>query len=107
MEELKKEMGKRLALHRKNVLHLTQEQTAEILDISLKHYSEIERGITGISVDGLVKISKLLGINVDYLLTGNNMTLGIPNEIISIYNSFSDEQKATTIEIIRLLASFK
>ena len=49
-------MGKRLRTYR--VLnHYTQENMAEILDISLKHYSEVERGITGLSIEKLIFLS--------------------------------------------------
>lgn len=106
MNTFKKDMGCRLAAHRKNILHLTQEQAAELLDISLKHYSEIERGITGVSIDGLIAISTKLGINIDYLLTGNNQYIGIPSELLDCYNSLTEDKKSKILEIIKLLTTF-
>lgn len=48
MNDYRKDMGELLTLYRKQK-HMTQEQLAEKPDISLKHYSELERGITGLS----------------------------------------------------------
>ena len=60
-------MGERLRAERKQK-HMTQEQLAEQLDISIKHYSEAERGIVGLSVENLIKVSEILGISLDYLI---------------------------------------
>ena len=40
------------------------------LNISIKHYSEVERGITGLSVENIIKISNILHVSIDYLLKG-------------------------------------
>ena len=66
----KEEIGKRLKQCRKEK-HLTQEQLSEMLGISQKHYSEAERGLTGLSVKQLIKISNILSISLDYLLKGS------------------------------------
>ena len=47
--------------------HLTQEQAAEALSISIKHYSEIERGITGLSFDMFIKLCDLYTVSADFL----------------------------------------
>ena len=67
MSEYRKAMGERMKTQRK-LMHLTQEQMAERLDISIKHYSEAERGIIGLSVENLIKVSEILGVSLDYLL---------------------------------------
>lgn len=105
MPDYKKEMGHRLTLHRKK-LHLTQEQVAELLNISIKHYSELERGLTGISVDMLILISNKLSINIDYLLKGDESKLNISNEFLNLINSFSTEQKLKIYEIVQIIYSF-
>lgn len=98
-------MGRRLQFYRKN-LHLTQEQIAEKLDISVKHYSELERGLTGISVDDLISISDILGVNIDYLLKGSDYTSSIPDELIDLLNSMTDVQKQKVIDLIKLISDF-
>lgn len=105
MRDYKKDMGRRLQFYRKN-LHLTQEQIAEKLDISVKHYSELERGLTGISVDGLISISDILGVNIDYLLKGSDYTSSIPDELIDLLNSMTDVQKQKVIDLIKLISDF-
>lgn len=49
---------------------LTQEETAEKLNISLRYYQMLERGEKVGSVDNLIAIKELLGCSLDYLLTG-------------------------------------
>ena len=66
--------GRRLRQARKD-RGFTQEKLAEELNISQKHYSELERGLAGISVDTLIQVSELLDVNIDYLLKGDTGTL--------------------------------
>ena len=47
-------IGKRVAELRKHQ-HYTQAQLANIIGITSKHLSEIERGVTGISIDTQVE----------------------------------------------------
>ena len=54
--EIKTLFGSNLKRFRKEK-HLSQEQLSEIVDISVKHLSKIERGLTFVSADLLVKIS--------------------------------------------------
>jgi len=65
----RKAIGQRIRQQRK-ALHLTQEAAAEQLGISVKHFSEAERGIAGLSVENLAKLSDLLGCSLDHLVKG-------------------------------------
>ena len=69
MENYKLEIGLRLKQARKDK-GLTQEKISELLSISQKHYSEVERGITGLSVKHYIQLSDILAISLDYLLKG-------------------------------------
>lgn len=71
--ELYKEMGERLREYRKK-LNYTQEQTAELLDMSLTYYGKIERGINGLSIEKLLLAHEKLGVDISYLLTGEKKT---------------------------------
>ena len=62
-------LGKRVAERRKE-LGLTQETLAEQVDLSLQSVSCIELGKKAVRPDNLVKISAVLGVSTDYLLTG-------------------------------------
>ncbi len=93
MDNYKCEIGKRLKTIRKKQ-GLTQEKLSEMLGISQKHYSEVERGITGLSVRHLIQLSDILNISLDYLLKGS---LPIDTENLELKN--------THIQINQLLYS--
>lgn len=103
MNNYKKAMGERLRIQRK-LHHLTQEQLAEKLDISIKHYSEAERGIIGLSVDNLIKVSEILGISLDYLLKGITIDYPVPVRMIEIYSACPDSKREHFLEILELEA---
>lgn len=64
-----KEIGNRISERRK-ALHLTQENLAEQMDISVQMVSNLECGRKSIRVENLIKLSKILDISCDYILTG-------------------------------------
>ena len=51
---------------------LTQEQLAEVLNISTPHLGNIEIGKRGISIDLLVEVSDVLNVSVDFLIRGTD-----------------------------------
>ena len=60
-------IGTRIKAARERV-HLTQEQLAEIVDISPTHMSVIERGVKTPKLDTFVRIANALGVSTDALL---------------------------------------
>lgn len=60
-------IGNRIKAARERV-HLTQEQLAEIIDISPTHMSVIERGVKTPKLDTFVRIANALGVSTDALL---------------------------------------
>ena len=60
-------IGARIKAARERV-HLTQEQLAEIIDISPTHMSVIERGVKTPKLDTFVRIANALGVSADALL---------------------------------------
>lgn len=64
-----KDIGIRLR-HVRLVLDYTQEEFAEMLNISTAYYGKIERGIHGLSLTKLVILYEKLDIDLTYLLTG-------------------------------------
>ncbi len=98
--DYKKEMGLRLKETRKE-LCMTQEQLSDQLNISLKHYSEVERGITGLSVENIIKISNILHVSIDYLLKGEMKKEEFPYEMVLFYQNCSVEQKKGVLQIFR------
>ena len=64
-----KEIGERVA-KRRRVLNLTQEELAEIANLSKTHIQNIERASSKCSVASLLRLSGALQVNPDYLLSG-------------------------------------
>lgn len=65
------EIGNRIAQRRKE-LNYTQEKIAEKMNVSIQMVSNLERGNKAIKIDNLIKISEILGISTDYILTGKH-----------------------------------
>ncbi len=70
-----KTLGKRIKFYRKQ-MHITQEQMAEQLDLSLSFISQIERGVTKMSLDTFVDICDLIDCPASDLIEQST----IPNE---------------------------
>ena len=98
MSDLKKEIGLRIKARRQK-LSLTQEEVAEKLEISVKHISEVERGVAGLSVENLAKLSNILGLSLDYLVKGESED---PDNILSLLQSVPIETKKLLNELINL-----
>lgn len=103
MDDYKKALGERLRHQRKQKC-FTQEQLAEYLDISTKHYSEVERGLTGMSVENLIKVSEILQVSLDYLIKGINIDYPVPLRMIEIYNNCQKSKQKYLLEILELEA---
>ena len=68
-EQILRDMGMRVCSRRKE-LHLTQEQVAERMDVSLQMVSNLELGKKAIRPENLLRLSQVLDISVDYILSG-------------------------------------
>lgn len=107
MDDYKKKIGARLKTARKN-RHLTQEQIAEMLNISQKHYSEAERGLVGLSIRHYVELSSILDVSLDYLLK-NDYTHPYTNQeqanllFNSVYNSASTYTQKQIVSIMQII----
>ena len=66
---LLKDMGKRISERRKD-MKLSQEELAELAEVSPQLLSTAERGTKALRPENLLKFSTALGVSVDYLLTG-------------------------------------
>ncbi len=80
----------------------TRDVFAEQLDISTKFLYEIELGKKGFSAETLYRISKVLCVSSDYILTGSELRK-VPDKIIDILQGFSPEQLARVHEILRTM----
>lgn len=66
-------IGKRIQNRRKQ-LSLTQEQLAEMMNVSIQMVSNLERGNKAIRIDNLINLSRILDVSTDYILTGKETT---------------------------------
>lgn len=64
-----KEMGKRIQNRRKQQGY-TQEQLADMMNVSIQMVSNLERGNKAIRIDNLINLCESLDISADYILTG-------------------------------------
>ena len=66
-------IGKRIQNRRKQLM-FTQEQLAEMMNVSIQMVSNLERGNKAIRIDNLINLSQILNISTDYILTGKETT---------------------------------
>ncbi|MBR1390248.1 MAG: helix-turn-helix transcriptional regulator [Lachnospiraceae bacterium] len=103
------EIGRRIASLRQE-RHITQEQLAEILDISIKHCSEVERGLSSLSLEKLIFVSDYFDCNMDYLIHGiseKDICLAFPKEMIQIMRSGDEEEKKLLTEYLRMYGKLR
>lgn len=84
MDDLLKEMGKRISMRRKQ-LGLTQEELAEKAGLTSQTISTAETGSKALRPANIVKLCSALEISADYLLFGETsaMDYGIMSQKVS------------------------
>ncbi len=106
MEDYRIEMGIRLKKKRK-MIKLTQEQMAEKLDISVKHYGGVERGQAGLSIENLIEVCNILGTDLNYLILGESEKEDyLPQKIKELYFSCPKEKRPFLIELMEIALKF-
>ena len=95
-------IGSRIKKERK-LSKQSQEELAEILDISSSFQSRMERGATKISLDMLGRISEALNIPLSLLVTGvaESSTIFLDDELSSVTNDFSPAEKRLLLDIAK------
>ena len=85
--------------------HLTQEELAEIIDISPTHMSVIERGVKTPKLDTFVKIVKALNLSADALLLDgmDQVNDSIVAELSVRLGRLTDENQNRILNAIRAL----
>lgn len=83
-------LGARIRTARKK-LDLTQEQLAEMCDLSTAHIGHIERGTRAVSIESLITLANVLNVSTDYLLldisnSADKKLSGIFNAIDNVKN---------------------
>lgn len=68
------EIGEKIRIARNNA-DVTQEQLAEMIDVSPQYISDLERGVVGLSVATLRNICTQLNISSDFILFQTDSTV--------------------------------
>ncbi len=74
-----KDIGTRIQMLRKSS-DLTQEQLAEILNISTSTLGKLERGCQGASLDLIIDIAAYFGESLDYIILGKKLYADLVRE---------------------------
>lgn len=84
---------------------LTQEVMAEKLDVTIGYVSQVERGITKISLDLLAKISSILNCDIAELVTNSsvNSEVYMIDEIVNDFRKLSGRDKKIVLSLIRIM----
>ena len=96
-------IGERIKRSRK-AKGITQDNLAERLNVSIGYVSQVERGVTKISLDLLGAISSILECDIAGLVTesATNSTEYMESELISEIRKLDGKKKKYILEIIKL-----
>jgi len=97
------DIGKQIKIERINQ-ELTQEQLAEMANISISHLSGIERGATKLGLSAFYGIANALKVSTDTLLCysvdNQESKTVLSNKIMSIIDSCSNEELIFIEEVV-------
>lgn len=94
-------IGSRIKSERK-AAGKTQEWLAEKLDVSVGYISQVERGITKISLETLAEICSVLGSDIAFLVSGSAKTQSgyMQNEFSEKFSHLSERDKFLILELM-------
>lgn len=102
-------IGKRVAQLRKKH-HLTQAKLADLVGSTPKHISEIERGVTGISIDIQIQLSEKLYCSIDYLIKGRefrSVDSALPPYIVELIRSGQKDELRLLTDYLKIYESIR
>ena len=101
-----KALGTRIQ-QRRMQLGLSQNNTAEKLDLSTSFYSRVERGEKVASLETLIKIANFFHFSLDFLL-GDSLTQSMSDELqaelMQIFADKTDEQAKRLVNWLKVLS---
>lgn len=105
MKDLSQSIGERIAELRKEQ-HMTQAELAEYLDISVKHCSSVERGLSRLSLEKIIEVADLFHTSLDYLICGRcapgQYADLLPASLQETLNSGDEEQASLLRRFLQL-----
>lgn len=109
MEGLNAKIGVRIGKLRKKH-NMTQEKLAEQMDVSVKHISAVERGLSALSLEKLIQISGILDCSLDYLILGkdsNSLLKYLPVSVLDILQSEDQQEIALLNEYLLMYTKLR
>ena len=102
-----KAIGRRIKAAREKK-QLTQEQLAELVDLSTMHVSVIERGVKLPKLETLINIANVLDVSADVLLQDviNNRTEIFSSEVSTLMNMLPQEDQRRVLAALRSFIEF-
>lgn len=99
-----KALGNRIKEEREKI-HITQQNLAEVLNISTYYLGRIERGERNVSLEKLVGIASYFNISLDYLVFGNSAKTNENNftELYELLDKCSEKEKEVLSDVIKAL----
>ena len=102
-----KEIGYRIKTIRKNN-NLTQEQLAELINVSPHYIYELEKGLKKMSLDTLLAITLTFNTSADYILfgyTNNDLSFKYDNldQLDQMLQTLTSTQRKNVAEILRTI----
>lgn len=101
------ELGRRIRSRRRQI-KMTQEQLAELANLSIPHTSHIETGKTKVSLESLVKIANALHTTPDELMFDSFVESRpfIQNEIVDLLSDCTTEETKELCIILKFMKDF-
>ena len=89
--------------------NMTQENLADIIDVSIAFLSRVERGKAQLNLKRLIQIAEVLKIAPGYLLTGSNITSKdyLREDFRIILEKCTPEQQRLIYQISELISKTK
>lgn len=108
MLELHKRIGKKIATLRKEN-SMTQEQLAEKLSITVKHCSNVERGLSSLSLEKLIYVADLFDVSLDYLVRdfSDEEQEYIPQICLELFKDADNKERLLLKEYLSLYQKIK
>ena len=102
-------IGRRIK-EKRRAKHMTQEQLAEHLDVTIGYVSQLERGATKINLEILARIANLFDCDIAEFVTNSN-TFSLmdesTDELITAYHQLSSDEKNKLLALVKFYIEIK
>ena len=95
------EIGARLR-QRRTELGLTREKMAELADISVGYYGQLEVGTSQMSLDTLINLSRSMHITADEILFGLREPSGDPASVCDLLSRCTERELKLAESVLKL-----